>query len=146
MHTVNFDEVVERIVARDPRYAREAYHFLREALDHTQKRVHREVRGHKERQDRHVTGQQLLDGLREYGLQAFGPMTLFVFNEWGIRRCEDFGEIVFNLVEHGNGMFGKTEQDSRDDFRGNYTFDEAFRQPFLPSAKSKPTPTPTPPS
>jgi uncharacterized repeat protein (TIGR04138 family) len=143
MHTVNFDEVVEKIVALDPRYTREAYHFLREALDHTQKHVHREARGRKER---HVTGQQLLEGIREYGLRAFGPMTRFVLQEWGIHRSEDIGEIVFNLVEHGNGMFGKTEKDSRDDFKGGYDFDEAFRRPFLPSLKLKPAPSSIQPS
>jgi uncharacterized repeat protein (TIGR04138 family) len=145
MQTVNFEEVVERIVARDSRYAREAYHFIREALDHTQKRVHREGRPRKGKHDRHVTGQQLLEGIREYGLQAFGPMTLFLLGEWGIRRCEDFGEVVFNLVEHGNGMFGKTEQDSREDFKGGYDFQEAFRDPFLPSWKPKATPAPADP-
>jgi uncharacterized repeat protein (TIGR04138 family) len=146
MHTVIFDEVVERIATLDPRYARDAYHFVREALDHTQKRVHKEVRGRKDTQDRHVTGQQLLEGIREYGLQAFGPLTLFVFNEWGIRRCADFGDIVFNLVEHGNGMFGKTERDSRDDFQGGYDFEEAFRRPFLPSGPPRPARTPSHPA
>lgn len=146
MHTVSFEDVVERIVARDPRYAREAYHFVREALDYTQKSVHKDTRNRKSRQDRHVTGQQLLEGLRDYGLGLFGPMALFVLNDWGLRCCEDFGEIVFNLVDHGNGMFGKTDQDSRNDFKGGYDFDAAFRQPYLPAAKSKPAPTPPKPS
>ena len=146
MHTVDFQEVIEKIVARDPRYAREAYHFVREALDYTQKQIHKEARVRKSRQDRHVSGQQLLEGLRDYGLRLFGPLTLFVLNEWGLRRCEDFGEIVFNLVDHGNGMFGKTEEDSRDDFKGGYDFDTAFRRPFLPAGTSKPTPEPAEPS
>jgi uncharacterized repeat protein (TIGR04138 family) len=146
MHTVNFEEVVEKIVARDPRYAREAYHFVREALDYTQKKVHREARNRKSRQDRHVTGQQLLEGLRDYGLQMFGPMSLYVLNDWGLRCCEDFGELVFNLVDHGNGMFGKTDQDSRNDFKGGYDFGAAFRQPYVPAAKSKPAAAPAKPS
>jgi uncharacterized repeat protein (TIGR04138 family) len=146
MHTVDFEEVVEKIIAQDPRYTRDAYHFVREALDYTQKRVHKEARMRKNRQDRHVSGQQLLEGIREYGLGLFGPLTQFVFNEWGLHRCEDFGEIVFNLVDHGNGMFGKTDQDSRDDFKGGYDFDVAFRQPFLPAKKAQSTPEPAEPS
>jgi uncharacterized repeat protein (TIGR04138 family) len=56
-----------------------------------------------------------------------------VFEEWGIRRCEDFGEIVFNMVEIG--LLGKTEKDSRADFQSGYDFDAAFRQPFRPENK-----------
>jgi uncharacterized repeat protein (TIGR04138 family) len=64
-------------------------------------------------------------------------MTLTVFSEWGIRTCEDFGEIVFNLVE--NSLLAKTKKDSREDFKGGYEFSEAFRKPFLPSARPEPT-------
>jgi uncharacterized repeat protein (TIGR04138 family) len=126
MQEPNFDQVLETILARDPRYPREAYLFLREALDFTQKNIS------KENKDtvRHVTGQELLEGIREYALAQFGPMTLTVFEEWGVRRGEDFGEIVFNLVE--NRLLSKTDQDSRDDFKGVYDFTQAFRQPFLP--------------
>jgi uncharacterized repeat protein (TIGR04138 family) len=140
MHTVHFEEIVDRIVARDARYAREVYAFVREALDFTQQRIHKGGRDRHERKDRHVTGQQLLEGIRDYALQSFGPMTLFVFQDWGLRHCEDFGEVVFNLVEHGQGMFGKTDQDSREDFKAVYDFFDAFCLPFLPSHRApKPT-------
>jgi uncharacterized repeat protein (TIGR04138 family) len=138
MHTVNFDEIVDRIVRIDPRYAREAYHFVREALDYTQQSIHKSNRASRDIADRHVTGQQLLEGIRAYALNTLGPMTLFTFHEWGLQSCVDFGEIVFNLVEHGQGMFGKTDQDSREDFKPGYEFDTAFRLPFLPSSKSTP--------
>ena len=78
----------------------------------------------------HVTGQQLLEGIRLYALKQFGPMVPTVFEYWGIRRCDDFGEMVFNLIRVG--IFGKTESDSIDDFRGAYTFHDAFVAPFLP--------------
>ena len=58
-------------------------------------------------------------------------MTLTVLHEWGLRSCEDFGEIVFNMVEAN--LLAKTETDSREDFKAGYDFHEAFRQPFLPS-------------
>lgn len=113
---------------RDPRYHREAYLFVRESLDYTQKNL---VRAGKEG-IRHVRGPELLDGIRAYGLQLYGPMTMLVFTEWGIEKCEDFGEIVFNMVEHG--LLAKTDQDSREDFKGGYEFTEVFRKPFQPQS------------
>ena len=128
MQAASFEEVIEQIAAQDLRYHREAYFFLREALDHTHRITGKPP---KKNQVRHVSGQELLDGIREYALQQFGPMTLTLLEEWGIKRCEDFGEIVFNMVE--SKLLAKTEQDSREDFRNGYDFHDAFRKPFLPS-------------
>ncbi len=47
-----------------------------------------------------------------------------VLATWNIRRTDDFGRIVFAMIEHG--MMSKTPQDTIDDFRGVYEFDEAF--------------------
>ena len=128
MQAPSFEEAVEQIASKDPRYQGDAYFFVREALDHTQKMVGKVP---KKNEVRHVSGQELLDGIREYALQLFGPMTLTVLEEWGIKRCEDFGEIVFNMVE--TRLLAKTEHDSREDFKRGYDFHEAFRKPFLPS-------------
>ena len=130
MQEVTFEETLEQILAKDPRYQRDAYFFLREALDYTQKLVGKENAG----KVRHVTGQELLDGIRQFALEQFGPMTLTVFEEWGVRRCCDFGEIVFNLLEIG--LLAKTEKDTRADFQGGYDFEDAFRKPFLPLGKT----------
>jgi uncharacterized repeat protein (TIGR04138 family) len=102
---------------------------LRDALEYTQRILKREV-GTK---TRHITGQELLEGIREYALKEYGPMALTVLAEWGIHRAEDFGEIVFNMVEHG--ILSKTETDSRKDFQGGYDFEKAFRAPFQPSSR-----------
>jgi uncharacterized repeat protein (TIGR04138 family) len=131
MQEVNFDEALDQILAKDERFHRDAYLFMREALDFTQKLVGRENQG----KVRHVTGQELLDGLRQYALQQFGPMTATVFEEWGIRTCLNFGEIVFNMVEIG--LLAKTEKDTRDDFQNGYDFTDAFRKPFWPASKLK---------
>jgi uncharacterized repeat protein (TIGR04138 family) len=131
MHAVNFDEAIDQIVKRDPRYRHDAYLFLREALDHTHKLGGRL----KKDEIRHVSGRELLAGIRDYALRQFGPMALTVLEEWGVKCCEDFGEIVFNMVEIG--LLAKTERDSRDDFKGGYLFDEAFREPFLPRPKRR---------
>jgi uncharacterized repeat protein (TIGR04138 family) len=129
MHDVSFEQAMERIRARDPRYTQDVYLFVRQALDHTQKRVSRQNRG----RERHVTGQELLAGIREFALAEFGPMAMTVFGEWGVKSCRDFGEIVFNMIEVG--WLKKTDTDSREDFDGGYDFYEAFQVPFLPSCK-----------
>ena len=129
MQEISFEEGLDRIRAKDPRFPQDAYRFVREALDHTQKTIGKDSRG----RPRHVTGQELLQGIREHALAQFGPMVLTVFEEWGIRTCENFGDIVFNMVE--SELLAKTDKDTRADFAGGYSFEEAFRQPFLPSSK-----------
>jgi uncharacterized repeat protein (TIGR04138 family) len=134
MEMKNFDEEIESILQRDNRYPREAYAFVRDALEHT----HKMLRKNRQGAQAHVTGQELLEGIRDYALKKFGPLTLLVFEEWGIRRCEDFGEIVFNLVDEG--VLAKTESDSRDYFKGGYDFIEAFQKPFRPVSKGRTSP------
>ncbi len=138
MQTPNFEEVLSKIVERDPRYHRDAYIFLREALDHTQRAVTKGTKG----ETRHVTGQELIEGIREFALAQFGPMALTLLNEWGIRKTDDFGELVFNLIDQG--LLSKTETDSRADFQNGYDFETAFRKPFLPSRPAVPTPVEAP--
>jgi uncharacterized repeat protein (TIGR04138 family) len=117
----------QQILTRDPRYELEAYLFIYEALAYTQKALGREGANLTPAQ-RHVSGQELLNGIREYAGQMFGPLAPTVFRSWRVRRTEDFGEIVFNLVEHG--LLGKTERDAREDFSGGFDFDQAFEGPF----------------
>jgi len=129
MQEVNFEEVVEKLLEQDPRFGRDAYHFTREALDYTQKLICRENKG----TVRHVTGQELLEGIRQYALQQYGPMAMKVLGEWGVKTCRDFGDIVFNMVE--SRLLQKTEKDTRDDFQRGYNFTDAFCKPFWPKKK-----------
>ena len=131
MQEANFDETLDRILAMDSRFSRGAYVFVREALDFTQKLIGKENRG----PIRHISGQELLDGIRQFALLQFGPMAVTVFEEWGLKNCRDFGDIVFNMVEIG--LLAKTEKDSRDDFQNGYDFTEAFQKPFWPQSKLK---------
>lgn len=133
MQSLKFDEIVAGIAGRDPRYHRDAYQFMREALEHTQKAIVED----QPRDSRHVSVAQLLDGLREYALQQYGPMAAMVLSEWGVRSCEDFGEIVFLMVEHN--LLSLTERDRREDFKAGYSFYEAFERPFLPESKRRTT-------
>lgn len=137
MEKANFSDTLERIVQDDPRYNREAYVFVREGLDFTLKQLRKQG----ETSHRHVSGQELLEGLRQYSLDQFGPMSKTVLNYWGITCCESFADVVFNLVDRG--VLGKTEQDSREDFAGGFDFDEAFVKPFLPPSRTRTADRPT---
>jgi uncharacterized repeat protein (TIGR04138 family) len=128
MQKIGFAEALDAIIVSDPRYARDAYIFLRDALDFTTKQQ-KKVKG---TNVRHVSGPELLDGVRRYALREFGPMVVTVFQSWGIGCTEDVGHMVFNLIDAG--IFGKTEEDSIKDFRDIYDFDEAFVKPFAPRA------------
>jgi uncharacterized repeat protein (TIGR04138 family) len=130
MQKIGFAEALDSIVASDPRYQRDAYVFLRDSLDFTTKQQ-KKVKG---ATVRHVTGPELLGGVRQYALKEFGPLVMTVFDNWGIHSCEDVGNMVFNLI--GAGIFGKTEEDSIEDFKDVYDFEEAFVKPFAPA---KPT-------
>ena len=129
MQKLDFGEKLDLIVQHDSRYDREAYHFLRDALEFTVKQRKKAKEG-----SDHVTGQQLLDGIRLYALKEYGPMVLTVLHYWGVRRGEDFGEMVYNFIREG--IFGKTETDSIEDFGGGYSFHEAFVVPYLPEKKA----------
>ena len=105
----------ERITRRDPRYRADAYDFVLEALTYTQKKF---------RRPKHVSGRELLEGIKELLQFRFGPMTLSVLQHWGIQSTEDFGYIVFNLVE--NKALSKSADDDIEHFRDGYDFKEVF--------------------
>lgn len=126
MHEQDFSEAVRQICAADCPFDPQAFHFVREALDFTTQSLEKPANGPM----RHVSGKELTDGIRRYALQEFGPMASTVFKEWGITKTEDFGRIVFMLVEAGK--LGKTDEDQLEDFADGYDFKKAFTAPFLP--------------
>ena len=134
MQAASFDEGLERILKTESRYHKDAYSFVLDALNFTSKALGRESKSHRTNDEqRHVTPEELLNGARDFALLTYGPMAIMLFEEWGIRSCRDFGEIVFILVE--NGVFRKTEQDSREAFENGYDFEQTFREPYLPEFK-----------
>ena len=114
-----FEDIIEKICQKDSRYKEGAYEFVMESLHYTQKKLHR---------SHHVTGGELLDGIKELLLNKFGPMTLTVLNHWGIQSTQDFGNIVFNLVE--NRVLSKTVEDCLEHFRDRFNFDETFNRGY----------------
>jgi uncharacterized repeat protein (TIGR04138 family) len=123
MHHPKLDEVVRR----DPRYAYEAYEFVYAALRHAQRMLGREPPAETEQSregDYHVSGRQLLEGVRDLAQREFGLMARTVFRTWGINNTADIGEIVFNLV--AANLMSKTDEDNRDDFRDVFDFDQVL--------------------
>ena len=78
--------------------------------------------------ERHVTGQQLCEAIRQFALEQYGYMAKDVLASWGIHKTGDFGEIVFNLIRIG--QMRKTPDDRREDFDDVYDFETAFRRGF----------------
>lgn len=105
------------------RYRAQAYRFTYDAVRYTADRNFLATQ-----ELRHVTGREVLDGIRALALKQFGFMAKTVFEQWGVNRTEDFGEIVFHLVKEG--ILSKTDSDRLSDFARGYDFDEAFVRNF----------------
>lgn len=108
-------DAITTILRRDPRYRREAYEFVQEALSLSHRAAGRR---------RHVSGAELLAAFRDLARDAFGPLAATVLAEWGLRTTEDVGRVVFNLVEADE--MGATEDDDIGDFRDVYAFADVF--------------------
>ena len=119
-------DIVE-VVRRDRRYPYEAYEFLFQALAHTQKLNGRAPDAADEPRpgtDRHVSGRELLDGVCDLARREFGLLAPDVFHAWGVRRTDDVGELVFNLIEAQ--LLSKTDRDDRADFRDAFDLDRVL--------------------
>ncbi len=110
-----FLQKIERVMMTHRKYKFEAYSFVMAALHHTVSRLPKA---------RHVTGKELLEGIRDYALEQFGPMARTVLQYWGIRKTDDFGKVVFALVEVG--ILRKQPEDKLEDFKNVFDFKEAF--------------------
>ena len=124
-----FKTLIQQLIKSDDRYHKDAYEFLRDALDVAQS-VTNDM---DDAYANHVNATQLLEGIRIHALEVFGPMAVFVLNEWGIHTSKDFGNMVFNLIDIG--LFSKRESDCIEDFEGGFSFYEAFTKPYTPSIK-----------
>jgi uncharacterized repeat protein (TIGR04138 family) len=110
------EDRLKKVVAQDGRYPLPAYRFVYEALEYTVRRLP---------ERRHVSGRELLEGIRDLALGQFGALAIMVFDHWNIRKTGDFGEIVFNLVNAD--LMSRSEQDCREEFENVYDFRAEFR-------------------
>jgi uncharacterized repeat protein (TIGR04138 family) len=130
-----------KLLQTDKRYKFEAYVFVFEALNYAHEKLglgqehppEEEAqpeprRGGSKKSERHLTGQQLCEAVRQYSLEQYGLMAKPVLNSWGVRTTGDIGNIVFNLIEAG--QMRKTKQDRREDFENVFDFDEALVRNF----------------
>ncbi len=120
------DRIILEIVARDPRYRAEAYDFVFDALDFT---LQQRGGGAK-----HVTGREIMGSVKDLAIQQFGFLAPSVLASWGVHRTNDFGEIVFNLIEAD--LLQKTANDRREDFHELYEFSDVFERGFSEALQS----------
>ncbi len=121
---------IAEIVRRDPRYLYEAYEFMFEALTHTQKMLGRlPPKGDRDPDaENHVSGPEIIRGTVDLAPQEFGLLARTVFHLWGIRRTDDIGELIFNLIEAH--LMSKTESDHRSDFQHVFDLDRALTEGY----------------
>jgi len=116
------DKSMEEVILEDGRYPLEAFSLLHDGLARAVQAAHGEeppAEG-----QRHVTGRQLCEALRELAVERWGMLAKVVLGKWNLHETIDFGNMVYLLVEHN--FMRKTEEDSLDDFRDIFDFDQAF--------------------
>lgn len=121
-----FYYIVSQIIQEDPRYHSDAYEFVMEALNFTQKKFKRA---------KHVSGQELLEGIKGLMIHKFGPMAIAVLNYWGISKTDDFGNIVFNLEQYK--IIARDSEDQYETFKDGYDFKEVFDQGYRKALAKK---------
>ena len=115
------NDPVRELALQDGRYSPEAFRFLFESLEYAIRLAGKE---NEEGASRHVSGQEVLQGMREFARHTFGPLAAQVWRSWGVHETMDWGRIVFLLVD--GGMLNRQDDDSIEDFRDGFDFDEAF--------------------
>jgi uncharacterized repeat protein (TIGR04138 family) len=133
MREEEFAAKVSEIVKKDPRYSPEAYKFVSDAVLYTSTKV---SDGEGGIGVRHVTGKELLNGIKEFAVKEYGPLAQEVLRSWGLTDSLAIGNVVFNMVD--SQLLGRSEEDSIDDFKDGFNFDYEFTEPFRPAEKSSP--------
>lgn len=133
------EKSLEQIVAEVADFPMEAFEFVQRGLQYTVQRIHGEEKKKaaakgEEPKSRHVSGQELCEGLREFALLQWGMLARTVLSRWNLTKTDDFGRIVFALVD--NGYMSKTAEDNPEDFKNVYDFRTAFEQEYRIECKS----------
>ena len=109
------DDILARIRARGGAYHERAYLFMLAAIEYMQSSL--DVR-------RHVSGGELAWACRDFARAQFGLLAPSVLGHWGVTRTDDFGRIVFTLVDVG--LLVTQPGDRESDFAAVYDFSDAF--------------------
>jgi uncharacterized repeat protein (TIGR04138 family) len=129
-------QILLQLVKTDNRYKLDAYLFVRDGLSyaHDVLNIHADGEDELDEQDslleeaesdRHLSGQQLCEALRQYALDQYGYMAKTVLNSWGIHATSDFGEVVYNMIREK--LMKKSESDRREDFDDVFDFEETLQ-------------------
>ena len=117
MDEIDFEsDTFDDIVAKDDRYDGRAYALLMDVVHYLGM------------EGNHMSAQDIMDEFKETALDQFGPLTYRVLTEWGLKSCEDLGEMMFNLAEFHRVK--RDENDTPEGFVGGYDFREAFLGPY----------------
>lgn len=106
---------IRTVAETDGRYRAEGFIFVLAGLEYTVSKLP---------ERRHLTGQELSVGIADYAREQYGFLARTVLESWGLRTTDDFGEIVYLLID--DGLMSKTEEDRKEDFFGVYEFDTVF--------------------
>jgi uncharacterized repeat protein (TIGR04138 family) len=110
------EEAFARLGEQDTRYHQRAYAFVLAALEYAQGKLPAR---------RHLSGGELAWACRDFALEQFGLLAPTVLAHWGITSTEDFGRIVFLLIDVG--LLARQPSDKPEDFDRVYDFAAVFR-------------------
>lgn len=116
LHGSGLRDPFGEVAASHPSYSKDAFYFVRDGVDAAVNSLGRK--------SRHVSARQLLDALKRLAIERYGNDAREQLRSWGVTRCEDFGEIVFTLIDCG--LFGKQPEDKKEDFSDGFDFETAF--------------------
>ena len=128
------DELLDKCAEQNPAYPRAAYAFVCNAVHE----IARELSRNNRKAARHITGQELCEGMRALLIRDYGRLAADVLSAWNIGETADFGNIVYALVDIG--LLSVSSNDSRTDFTDVYRFYDVFVKPFLTAKNDRPLP------
>ena len=126
MKNDNLSVTIKRIIENDSRFHPDAYIFINDAVKFTIDNINMRA----DRSNRHISGKELLDGIKDFAMSKFGPMSYEVLSSWGLEDSLSIGYVVFNMVDYK--LLGKSNNDSITDFDNSYNLREELSSPFLP--------------
>jgi len=110
------EAALAEIRRRDGKFNERAYVFVLAALEFAQTRLPAR---------RHLSGVELAWACRDFALEQFGMLANSVLTHWGIQTTDDFGQIVFMLIDVG--LLAQQPTDRLEDFERVYDFAEVFK-------------------
>ena len=106
-----FLQSIQEIVQKDNRYHADAYDFVNKAVSYTVRKMSRTDRP---RGSRHVTGQELVNGIMEHAVEQYSFLAPEIFLFWGVTSGPDIGNIVYNMI--AVELLSASPEDSKSDF------------------------------